>query len=78
MTRNEVLLKFQNSLEEPPESGTLKGDELCADLEGWNSLAVLSFIAAVNKNYGLTLQPAKLFNCRTVNDVVDLVINSAT
>jgi acyl carrier protein len=78
MTRTEVLLKFENSLEESPPSGTLKGDELCADLDGWNSLAVLAFIAVINKDYGLTLQPAKLLGCRKVNDVVDLIVTNIT
>jgi acyl carrier protein len=75
MTREEVLIKFERSSEEPLRSGTLKGDELCSDLDGWNSLAVLNFISVINKDYGLTLQPAKLIACQTVSDVVELVIS---
>jgi acyl carrier protein len=75
MTREELLLQFENSLEEPPAPGTLKGDELCADLDGWNSLAVLAFISVINKEYGITLPPKKIFMCKKVDDVIDLVID---
>ncbi len=74
MTRRELLLKFESSLEEPPEPGTLTGAELCSDLDGWNSLAVLVFISVINKEYGVTLPPKTIFTCRDVNDVVDLVV----
>jgi len=75
MTREELLLQFESSLEEPPAPGTLRGDELCADLDGWNSLAVLVFISVVNKEYGITLPPKKIFTCMQVNDVIDLVLD---
>jgi acyl carrier protein len=74
MTRTDLLLAFENSLEEPPEAGSLKGDELCADLDGWNSLAVLSFISVINKEYGVTLPPAKILACQKVDDVIDVVV----
>lgn len=73
MNRTELLLAFENSLEEPPAAGTIKGDELCNELDGWNSLAVLSFISGINKQYGITLPPAQIFACRKVDDVIDLV-----
>lgn len=74
MSRTDILLVFESSLEEPPEPGTLKGDEPCGDLDGWNSLAFLVFISVINKVYGITLPPAQIFACQKVDDVVDLVI----
>jgi acyl carrier protein len=73
MTRDELILIFESNLEEPPQSGSLTGDECCRDLDGWNSLAVLAFISEINKGYGITLPPTKLFACEKVNDVIDLV-----
>jgi len=78
MIRADVRLIFESSLEEPVEPGTLKGDELCGDLDGWNSLAVLAFISAIHKKYGITLPPAKMLACKRVDDVVDLVCGLAT
>jgi acyl carrier protein len=75
MNREEILLQFENSLEEPLAPGTLRGDELCADLDGWNSLAVLAFISVVNKEYGITVPPKKIFSCQKVDDIIDLVLD---
>jgi acyl carrier protein len=77
MTRDEILLKFECSLEDPPEPGTLTGAELCSNLAGWNSLAVVAFISVINKGYGIILQPARLVGCRSVNDVIELVLNQS-
>jgi acyl carrier protein len=74
MIRIDLLLTFESCLEEPPEPGTLKGDELCSDLDGWNSLAVLALISVINKEYGITLPPAGILACQKVDDVIDLVL----
>jgi acyl carrier protein len=73
MTRTEFLRKFESLLEVPPEAGSLAGTELCADIEGWDSLAMLSFIALLDKEFGIKVPPAKIPQCQTVNDLVDLV-----
>jgi acyl carrier protein len=74
MTRTDLLLTFESSLEDPPEPGTLSGDELCSNLDGWNSLAVLAFISVIHKEYGITLPPAKILACQSVDEVIDLVV----
>jgi acyl carrier protein len=74
MSREDILLAFEASLEEPPEPGTLRGDETCRDLDGWNSLAVLAFISTIHKEYGITVPPAQIFACQKVDDVIDLVV----
>jgi acyl carrier protein len=73
MTRSEFLRKFEGLLEIPPEPGSLTGAEPCADIEGWDSLAMLSYIAMLDKDFGLKVAPQKVFKCQTVNDLVDLV-----
>jgi acyl carrier protein len=46
-----------------------------AELEvlGWSSLSVVSFIAFVDDNFGLILEPRKLAVCKTVRDLTLLL-----
>ena len=53
--------------------GTLSGDQALADIENWDSLAVLKFMAAVDKRLGIALQPDKLIACETVADLAALL-----
>ena len=52
---------------------TLTGEELIEDLENWDSLAVVNFIALVDENFGITLSPEKIMNSKTVNELVSLL-----
>ena len=55
----------------PP--GTLSGSEkLEGDLVGWDSMAVVSFIAMVDDRLGTTLPPAEIAAAKTVDDLVAL------
>jgi acyl carrier protein len=74
MIQDEILLKFESSLEEPPDPGTLTGDEFCSDLDGWSSLRALAFISAINQEYGIVLQPATVLASEKVSDIVAAVV----
>ena len=52
---------------------TLTSEELIEDLENWDSLAVVNFIALVDENFGITLSPEKIMNSKTVNELVSLL-----
>jgi acyl carrier protein len=67
MTREEFIAAFNELLELPP--GTLLGGEALKDLEAWDSLAVLSFIAMVDERCGVTVAPKQILTCTTVNDL---------
>jgi acyl carrier protein len=54
-------------------TGSLTGDEKLADLEGWNSMAMMSFIAFGDEHFKKTLSPRLFTNCDTVNDLGKLV-----
>jgi acyl carrier protein len=54
------------------EPGTLKGDERLEDLDDWNSLGVIGFMAFVNENFGVILSPKRIAACTTVNDLIAL------
>ena len=53
--------------------GTLSGDQALADIENWDSLAILKFMAAVDKRLGIALKPNKLIACETVEDLAALL-----
>lgn len=76
MQRHEFLLSLDEVLELEPS--TIKGDETLESLEGWNSLAVISFIALADEKCGISLQPSKIANCQTVEDLIALLGDKIT
>ncbi|HYW85660.1 MAG TPA: acyl carrier protein [Spirochaetia bacterium] len=72
MTRQEVLYELDKVLEKP--RGTLTGSERLDDLPEWDSLAILAYIAMVEKKTSVVLDSLLLSRARTVNDLVLLVV----
>lgn len=64
--------KFLNLVEEIAEldPGTLKGNEPLMELEGWDSLSVVAFIAAIDKHLGATPSPVQVASAQTVADLM--------
>jgi len=54
------------------EPGSLKGEERLDSLEGWDSLAVVGFLALVDEKLGITPTPKDIAAANTVNDLVAL------
>ena len=73
MKKKDFLKMIEEIIE--AESGTLIGDELIEDLEAWDSLAIVNFIALVDENFGLTLSPQEIQESKTVNDLMALLGN---
>lgn len=71
MTRQEFLQLLEEVIEAEP--GTLKGDERLRDLERWDSLAVMSYIALVDEQLGISVSAQSIAEARTVSDLVALV-----
>lgn len=71
MTRQDFLLLLDELLELDP--GTLNGSEVLADLEMWDSLAVISFIAMVDEKLGLIVAGDQLTRAKTIDDLMALV-----
>lgn len=71
MSRHDFFASLHELLELAP--GTLTGTEALQDLEAWNSLAVISFIAMVDEEFGVTLSAEKLRTCQTVDDLMALL-----
>ena len=55
------------------DTGTLRGNESLEGLENWNSLAVIGFMALANEHNGIIVSPRSISQCKTVNDLIDLV-----
>jgi acyl carrier protein len=70
MNRSQFLRQLDELLELEP--GTLKGDEVLAELDGWGSLALLGYMGIVNENFGLIVSPAQISSCSTVDDLLAL------
>ncbi len=70
MNTTDFLLALDEMLELDP--GTLTGGEALEDLENWDSLAVISFIALVDEKLGLVVEGEKLVKAKTVADLLSL------
>jgi acyl carrier protein len=68
----DYCLRFVEEALDAP-SGTLKGDESLANLENWDSLAFLTFVAGAQTRFGLTLNPSEVQKCESVGDLCALV-----
>lgn len=70
MTREEFLTQLDELLELP--AGTLQGGEKLEELERWDSLAMVSFIALADEHCNIRLSPRQFVTCNTINDLVQL------
>ena len=67
MTRDEFLKALDELLELEP--GTLHGPEKLADLETWDSLAIVSFMGMAKARCNATLTAKAIASCETVDDL---------
>lgn len=71
MTKQELFTELEEVLE--LDEGSLKDEDILADIEMWDSLAVVTFIAVVDEHLEMTLEPEKISQAKTVSDLVALV-----
>lgn len=64
--------KMDEALDVPP--GTVRPDQALDQLEGWDSVAVLAFIAMADTEYGITVPAKDIPECRTVDDLANLIL----
>jgi acyl carrier protein len=53
---------------------TLNGAEVLTRLEGWDSMAVLGFLAMADQQYAALIPPQRIPQCRTVDDLANLIL----
>jgi acyl carrier protein len=71
MNKKEFFEKLDELLELP--AGTIQPDAALSDIVEWDSVAVISFIALADSDYGVTVPPQRIAECRTVDDLAALV-----
>jgi acyl carrier protein len=71
MTRQEMLDQLAEIVEQDP--GSISPASPLASLAGWDSLAVLGFIAAADKKAGVRLKAEQINACQTAGDLLKLV-----
>jgi acyl carrier protein len=71
MKKKDFLTLFEDVIEAGRD--TLTGDENINELDGWDSLAIVSFIAVVDETIGVTLSPQGIAESKTVQDLIDLL-----
>jgi acyl carrier protein len=55
-------------------AGTVKGGDPLNGFDGWDSMAILGFIALADENYGATIPAKRIPTCRTVDDLAGLIV----
>jgi len=70
MTKSEFYSELESLLEQEP--GSIQGTKSLADLAGWDSMAVLSFMAFADSKLGELVNPAAVSVCRNVHDLENL------
>ena len=71
MTKSEFIEVLEQVWELDP--GTIRGDEVIDDVGTWESIAVVEFIALIDENAGITLQPEKIAEAKTIQDLMNLL-----
>jgi acyl carrier protein len=70
MSRESFLAGLDKILEQP--EGTLQGAEKLEDLEMWDSMAMISFIALADEANGTRITVQQIGSCDTVEDLLKL------
>lgn len=70
MTTKEFLYALEEIIGADRDS--LRGNETLKNLESWDSMATVSFIAMADERFGTLVRPADITTCKTVADLIAL------
>jgi len=70
MTASEFLRTLEQALEIDP--GKIAGHESLNEIEWWDSMAALTFMAVADQELHLKVSGAQLQQCKTVSDLLAL------
>jgi acyl carrier protein len=71
MAREDHLRLFEESLNVNP--GSIEETQRLRSLQQWDSMAVITFLVAVDEHLGSSISPADIEKCETVADLLTLV-----
>ena len=73
MTKSEFLQALEHELEVP--EGSLRGEQLLAQVPAWDSMAAVIFIALADREAGVTVSGDQIAGARTVDQLLALLGN---
>ena len=76
MTKQAFLHELEQQLELP--SGSLREEDKLSDLESWDSMAAVLFIALADEKAGVTLSGSQIAGSKTVGDLLSLLSGRLT
>ena len=71
MTRGEFLRTLEGELEMP--EGSLNENQALADLDGWDSMAAVLFIALADEKAGVIVSGDQIAKSKTLNELLSLL-----
>lgn len=71
MTKREFYEIIDDITESTP--GTVKGGELLADMEGWDSMAVIAFQTVMKQKLDIIMTGKQLMSAKSVDDLLQLL-----
>ena len=71
MKRSEIIPELENVL--GIETGVIQEESKIADVPQWDSMAILSFIAFVEDQFGLVLDGDQIAKATTFKELFDLL-----
>ena len=72
MTRQEFIAELEVLMEMDP--GALSVEMPLREIAQWDSMSAIGLIAMADAKLDAVVKPQKLFDCRTVGDLVELVV----
>jgi len=76
MQKAEFLSSLEEIMQQMP--GTLKGDEPLDGLPGWDSVALMGYIALIDEKFSVRITGKQILECRTVDDLMALAGDRVT
>lgn len=71
-----LIIDLEDATQSLP--GRIQPDTVLKSIEGWDSLAFVSFISAVQDRYGVELSAEELLACETVSELHTMLMGKAT
>ena len=76
MTRAEFLRMLEGEMELP--AGSLDEHQALADVDGWDSMAALQFIALADDKVGVSVSGDQIARSRTLSELLSLLGDTLT
>ncbi len=76
MTKADFLRALEDSLE--IDEGTLDGAQVLEDLECWDSMSALIYMALADEQLHVAVTGDQIVSCKTVNDLLGIVGDKLT